>query len=149
MLDDFHSYHGSAITELINTAGKDLRIGRIPTMSSSSYVVNESSGLFIKYTTRRHSPWSFTFNSDQVKELRELAVLHRETFIALVCGRSHVAVSSLMEFAEVLDIEKLDSGTVSVSTRHGRMLQLRGSSGQMSHKLPKTEPFKKLLDSTI
>jgi hypothetical protein len=58
--------------------------------------VNEKGILAIKYSTRAHSPWGFTFSDDDISRLAAVSSEVGECIVALVCGGDGVCALTLV-----------------------------------------------------
>ena len=104
MIRQVEQYHGAALARLIRHHTRVPIAIRAFEEGRSGYVLDQSVGLYIKYSTNRLSPWSFNFTDGHQ---REVAVLAGEcpagVFIALVCGEDGIACLSISEYHTLLD----------------------------------------------
>lgn len=81
---EFEFYHGVALCKIIHNAAY-ATIKLYSENSNSSYVVNNNIGIFIKYSTKRMSPWQFTFTSKHIDELFGMIQNFKAVYLVLVC----------------------------------------------------------------
>jgi len=58
MIKEFEFYHGAVLSGLAH-ADRPVSLKLYPTSSNSSYVINDTIGIFVKYSSKRMSPWKF------------------------------------------------------------------------------------------
>ena len=100
----------------------------------NSFLVNKSVVIYIKHSTKRLSPWSFTFNRDHMYELVELARLG-DCFIVLVCGIDGNAVVSLKALTALLNGCESKSAFVRVSRKRNSMYAVYGPDGKLERQV--------------
>ena len=79
---EFNFYHGMALCRIVH----DDRVKSIklyPTKSNSSYMINEDIGVFLKYSTKRMTPWRFTFMREHREEICEMCEILKAVFVVL------------------------------------------------------------------
>ena len=87
MFDDYEFYQGVVLRNLIVNADFSVMVrpfvreGRI-----SAFVINSRIGVFMKHSTKRMSPWRFTFGLDQVSDLLDLEAKYFDSFVVFICG---------------------------------------------------------------
>jgi hypothetical protein len=64
MIEKLEFYHGAALVRLI----EDPRCTRIA-KHACGYLVNQNRIVAIKYSTKAHSPWGFTFSQDDLARI--------------------------------------------------------------------------------
>lgn len=134
---EFNSYHGVALCRIVH----DDRVKSIklyPTPSNSSYMVNEEIGIFIKYSTKRMTPWRFTFKQEHREELEEMSVLLKTVFVVLVCRDDGIACLNYREMGFVLgafDEIKETTQWLAVARKPREKYRISGSHGDLKHKI--------------
>ena len=53
---------------------------------NASYVINENKGIYIKYSSKRLSPWRFSFQKRHHEMISEMKRKLEEMFVILVCN---------------------------------------------------------------
>ena len=87
MITDSARYYGAVFSFVIDNWSGSVAIRKAFDDIAGLYIINEVMPLFIKYSTRRRGPWSFTFQRDHQERQKFLSDVHGECIIALVCGR--------------------------------------------------------------
>ena len=141
MIHEFKTYHGSAFVELIDDSKTPISILRPDLNKNSLYELNGEIGLYLKHSVKRLSPWRFTFQPEHVDDLSTMKETYRNNFLILICGRNSIAVINSDEFSALLPITEISHSWISVRTGHNKMLQIEGSSGSLSRKIRRTNPF--------
>lgn len=145
MIKDFEFYHGLVFSRLLHETGMEIALKTTADSGNSSYVVSRCGGLYIKYSTKRLSPWHFSFNTAHLHEIRQLQTQTRAIVIALVCGRDGIATLTFAEFKFVLGETLRDAGWISVSRKKAEMYAVKGSCGELSHKVADNDASRKIL----
>ena len=144
MINEFKSYHGSAFADLIDESLVPIELFRPNLLNNSYYVLNGDIGFYVKHSTKRLTPWRFTFHTDHVQELSKIMEQHDQCFLVLICGRDSIAVIEKAEILKLLPISSPALSWVSVQTSHNTSLTIEGSSGSLKRKLKKSKPFWKV-----
>lgn len=97
MIEKLEFYHGAALVRVVEDP-RCTGIARHP----YGYRVNESRLVVIKYSTKAHSPWGFTFTAEDVSRLKAAAAEFGECLVALVCGGDGICALSWTDTAPLL-----------------------------------------------
>ncbi len=138
MIKEYEYLHGVVFNRLCNISEVDLHIKPFKPGNYSSYIINNSAGLFIKYSGKRLSPWRFTFLKSHQDEIFELYAKYGEVFIALVCHLDGVVVLTYGELKQILDEMHEVSEWISVSRGRNKMYSVSASDGKLDFKVSKT-----------
>ena len=144
MINEFKSYHGSAFADLIDESLVPIKLFRPNLLNNAYYILDTDIALYVKHSTKRLTPWRFTFHTDHVLELSQILQKHETCFLVLVCGRDSIAVIEKDEILKLLPIDSPALSWVSVQTSHNTSLTIEGSSGSLKRKLKKSKPFWKV-----
>ncbi len=49
------------------------------------YIVNDEAFIFLKYSTKSRSPWTFSFSRDEIERVNLLATSFKAIILALIC----------------------------------------------------------------
>lgn len=127
MIGEREIYHGVALARLIQDGGQRIDIASWSSISRSAYVLDDSMPLYIKYSTKRLSPWSFEFSADHAGELRDLAELFGEVWVVLVCGPVGVVAESWSAVSRIASARADDSFSLAVNWRPNHKYRLSGA----------------------
>jgi hypothetical protein len=97
MIEKLEFYHGAALVRVI----EDPRCETIA-KHTCGYRVNNGRILAIKYSTRAHSPWGFTFSGDDISRFNAAKAEFGDCLIALVCGGDGICALSWSLVATLL-----------------------------------------------
>ena len=97
MIEKLEFYHGAALVRLI----EDPRCTRIA-KHACGYLVNQKRAVAIKYSTKTHSPWGFTFSQDDLTRINKAEAELSGCVVAFVCGGDGVCVLFWTTVAELL-----------------------------------------------
>jgi hypothetical protein len=125
--------HGAVLARLVRE-GSCVRL-RSHDGGRSAYVVDERVAVYIKYSTSRMSPWSFSFSREQQEELRDLGEKIESVCIVLVCGEDGMVSLTESELREVLDDRFEEVEWVRASRRRGGQYGVAGSDGRLRLKV--------------
>ena len=125
---EYEQYHGIVIRALV----AELKDGvHIKTHDAhgilNSFLINHSVGLYIKHSSKRMSPWLFSFTKDNLVELELLEECAELTFISLVCGHDGFLTLSMEELEYLSDKKQSDNSlTIHVKRRKRHMYSVGG-----------------------
>ncbi|MFA6077289.1 MAG: hypothetical protein WC735_04420 [Candidatus Paceibacterota bacterium] len=145
MIREFEFFHGVIFSKILHASQKQISIKPFPTSDNASYVLNDKVGIYIKYSTKRLSPWRFSFQKRHQDEILEMQNAIGETFLLLVCNDDGVACLSFEELRQVLNESHEEVEWVSVTRTKGKMYSVKGSDGQLEFKLGKDDFSEKVL----
>src|SRR5687768_7152751 len=102
MIHSFEQYHGVVLRELVVRAPASLVIAARDDMGRvNSYSINSRVALHIKHSAKRLPPWQFTFNAENLAEIRRLEDIGSSLWLALVCGHDGIVALSGHELREI------------------------------------------------
>jgi len=145
MIKEFEFFHGLVFARIIHAAQGALSIRSFSASSNSSYVINENIGLYIKYSTKRMTPWRFTFKRQHQDEISEIKEQLGSVFLILVCNDDGVVCLSYGELKQILDEQHDSLEWVSATRRPREMYAIKGSNGRLEFKIGANEFPSKLL----
>jgi hypothetical protein len=104
--------------------------------NNCSYIINESAGIYIKYSKQRLTEWRFTFSEDHVREITEMRERLGQVYITLVCNKDGICCLDWPEFTTVISTESESYPKwIAVSRMRGEKYSVRGSDGELKHKI--------------
>jgi len=136
MIGESARYLGAALAYIVdNWEDGPVAIRRPFEEASGFYILDERVPIFIKYSTSRHSPWSFNFHRRHQLRQQSLHDHLGECIMAFVCGRDGIAALSHEDFRNVLDNNFEAQESVTVRRRLNEMYQIRGRDGTLERKV--------------
>lgn len=147
MIKEFEFYHGAVLTSLIHGSGNPIFIAPFPGGSNASYVINKSISLFIKHSSKRMSPWRFSFAQDHQDEILEMKNKFGEVFLLLVCGEDGIVALSFDELKKILNETHDPVEWISVARNKNTEYTVKGSDGSLGYKISKKDFPRKLFEN--
>jgi hypothetical protein len=146
MIKEFEFFHGVVLSRLVHASPNQIEIKSYPTSSNSSYVLNNKIGLFVKYSTRRMSPWSFSFKKAHQEEILLMSKSMELVFILLVCNDDGIVCLNYDEFKLVLDEHFDESESIRIRRMHREKYSVVGTDGKLRVKIGESDFPKKLFN---
>ncbi len=72
MIKEFEFFHGLVFARIIHRGQRPVVIKPYLSESNSSYIVDDKIGIYIKYSSKRMTPWRFTFIKAHQAEIDRL-----------------------------------------------------------------------------
>jgi hypothetical protein len=127
MIEKLEFYHGAALLRLIQDSRCET-IGK----HGCGYRVNQQRFVSIKYSTKTHSPWSFTFSEDDIIRLCAAEGEFGGCVIAFVCGGDGVCALS---WKSVVDLLKNAPGGIAAKRGFAGCYAVSGPAGPLKGKI--------------
>ncbi len=121
-----------------------MRIEEYSSKSNSSYIINESIGIFIKYSTKRMTPWVFTFSDEHVAEILYMKDNLARVFLILVCHNDGIVCLDFDEFNIVVDYVHKGGGRIRIQRNSREKYMVVGSGNELPKKIGDNEFPKKI-----
>ena len=144
MIKKFEFYHGAVLTKLIHEAEQSIIIEPYPSPSNASYILNKSTGIFIKHSVKRMPPWRFSFAKEHQDEILEMKNRLGEVFLLLVCGEDGIVTLSFMELKKILNETHEPVEWISATRNRNTEYAIKGSDGYLNYKISKNDFPKKI-----
>jgi len=131
MLKQSDFFHGVLLSKLLDH--DELNVKKHPYFSA--YIINNKA-YYIKYSSSRISPWSFSFLETHIKELVDLSNQFKEVFVALICNEDGICCLNFREFKTVIAIENMNYPKWIKTIRQKReKYSVAGSDGKLTYKI--------------
>jgi hypothetical protein len=136
MLDEYEFYQGAVLRQLVVSSNLSLsfrpflREGRI-----AAFVMNGRVGIYVKHSSKRMSPWRFTFTIEQAADLLDLEVKYPDSFLVFVCETDGLVALSFAELHGLVDFAQSDNAWVSISRPPRAQYHLAGNRGELDRKV--------------
>lgn len=147
MLKEFEFFHGVVFARVLHNSKVPVSISGYPTQSNSSYVVNSNAGIYIKYSSKRMSPWRFSFQKQHQDEILEMKNRLGEVFTVLVCNDDGIVCLSFDELKMILDTEHDEVEWISAARRPREKYEVKGSDGKLRFKIGNSDFPDKVLNT--
>lgn len=146
MIKAFALYHGAVFSRLLHECDYELSLKAFPTKSNSSYVLNKNIGLYIKYSTKRMSPWSFSFKKEHQDEIQLMKDSLEEVYTILVCRDDGIVCLSFDELKKVLDYKHENIEWIRIARGRREKYAVAGKDGKLKCKIGDNEFPTKLFE---
>lgn len=146
---EYERFHGLVLGRIVRDARPSITIGSFKSEDKSTYVLNNCLGLYIKYSSKRLSPWQFSFQKPHLEEIESLNRTFGQVCVSLVCGNDGVTVLTYQELRAVLDKQGEQSGWVSVRRKRSGMYDVHGSDGKLRFKIAQSDCPKKVFECLV
>jgi len=139
VIKEFEFFHGVVFARLLHGSRRLVSIRAFDPQSNAAYVVDDSIGIYIKHSSKRMTPWRFTFSPEQRREIEQLRASMPKVFVVLVCNDDGLVCLNYAELKAILDDQHETHQWIS-ATRHKReMYLIEGSNGRLGFKVGKVD----------
>lgn len=107
-----------------------VREGRI-----NAFVINGKVGVFMKHSTKRMSPWRFTFNLDQVSDLLDLEAACHDTFTVFVCGDDGIVTLDVGSLHQIMTFDDSEHAWVRIERPPRSQYDIAGNRAELPNKV--------------
>ena len=104
-------------------------------------------GIYVKYTKKPRSPWSFSFIQEHQEEIEVLAEVCNEVLITFVCHYDGIVCLTYKELKEVLDETFEESERVSIRRKARGNYWVKGRDGCMEASITRNDLGKKIMEA--
>ena len=133
-MQNFEFFHGAALIKIIHSGC--FKTVEIFSKSNAAYLIDEKIGLYIKYSQKRMPPWTFTFDKDHVREIKEINDLLGNVFIAFVCNDDGICCLDWKEFCTVISIDSKNYPKwIKTNRKKSEKYSVYGIDGDLKHKI--------------
>jgi hypothetical protein len=136
MFDDYEFYQGVVLRNLIVNADFSVMVrpfvreGRI-----SAFVINSRIGVFMKHSTKRMSPWRFTFGLDQVSDLLDLEAKYFDSFVVFICGSDGLVTLDVAALHEIFTFDDVEKAWIAIERKPRSQYSVRGNRTELPNKI--------------
>ena len=136
MVAEYQYYHGAVLHELVlQVPGGVSIVSRDLYGRPDAYLVQNRVGLLIKHSSKRLTPWTFTFRPEHLLEVHSLCGQAQDVFVCFVCGDDGIACVPVQSLIAVLDSNASEQAWIRVERRPGEMYRVTGAGGDVRYKL--------------
>ena len=138
-------FHGSALVRLIQdprTRSVELYRG------NHCYLVNKKEGIYLKHSTKRISPWQFTFLPEHLNEIATIESESKALFLVLICNDDGICCLDYQEIAQLILVGNMEqTKSIRVSRSIHEKYVVSGSDGKLKYKIGNNDFPRKVLAS--
>jgi hypothetical protein len=136
MLDEYEFYQGAVLRQLVVESDFSLsfrpflREGR-----NTAFVMNGRVGLYIKHSSKRMSPWRFSFNIEQAADLLDLEAKFHDSYVVFVCETDGLVTLPFSKLHDIVDFQQTNNAWVSVSRPPRAQYAIAGNKDELDGKV--------------
>lgn len=137
MADEYEFYQGVVLRQLVVSSDYSVffrpfvREGRI-----NAFVVNSRIGVFVKHSTKRMSPWRFTFSIDQAADLLDLEAKYPDSFVVFVCEDDGIVTLDVGRLHEIVSFQESEHAWVRIERAPRAWYGVSGNRSELPNKIP-------------
>jgi hypothetical protein len=131
MIPELDRYHGVVLCQLLLGHGGVVRLGMADLSGRVDAFSLNGAAFQVKHSSKRLSPWQFTYLPENVAELVRLQVGHDPVWVFLVCGIDGVVGLSLPELVSVVGGGATTAASIRVSRSRNSMYRVSGPLGSL------------------
>jgi hypothetical protein len=147
MIREFEFFHGPVFARIVHATQNPITIEPYPTSSNASYILDGNIGIYIKHSSKRLTPWRFSFQLAHQEEMAQMRNDLKEVFLVLVCNDDGIVCLNYEELKKILDENYAPVEWVSVTRKARQMYTVKGSNGVLDFKIGANEFPAKLFKS--
>lgn len=144
MISDTARFHGSFFILLFESLEEPVSVDRISTLGQGFYMLARRIPIYLKFSSKRRGPWTFTFNGRQQTAQNALLDSHGECFTCLICGSDGVVGLNMGDLSKVLDDSLEEQQSVSVRRPLRNMYCVSGKDGRLERRIGRNSIFEEL-----
>jgi|ERR1035437_315780 ADP-dependent phosphofructokinase/glucokinase len=144
MISEFEFFHGAVLARMLHATQQTMVVIPYSELDNASYVINNSKGVYVKYSTKRMSPWRFSFQKRHYEMILEMKRDLGEVFVVLVCNDDGAVVLTFEEFRQVVTSESDTGQWISAARNRREMYLIKGSDGKLEFKIGKDDFSEKI-----
>ncbi len=126
-------FHGSALVRLVRdkrTIGLKLYSG------NNGYLVNNIACIYLKHSSKRLTPWTFTFLPEHIKEITEIRKKLQNIYIVLICSDDGICCLNFKELSQLIFVGDFNkSKHIRISRSPREKYEVSGSDGDLNYKI--------------
>lgn len=131
MIAELDRYHGIVLRQILVACGNPVRIGIVDLSGRVDAFRIEDAAFQVKHSSKRLSPWQFTYTPENLAELTEFKQTLEPVWVFLVCGQDGVVGLSLQELTSVVQVGEGGSAWVRVTRSRNSMYRVGGALGEL------------------
>lgn len=141
MISDTAKFHGAALISLLEEIDSGIRIRRLFSDNLGFYILNEKIPIFLKYASKRESPWSFTFHPDHLDRYRHLNSEYGDCLMIMICGSDGIVALDYSEMSGIVLLDRNCKKSISIARKLKHMYCVSGTDGVVNKRISKKSLF--------
>ena len=139
MATEFEFFHGAVFARMLHATQREISIRPYSEEDNAAYVVDGKKGIYIKYSTKRMSPWRFSFQGRHHEKIAEMKQDLGEVFVILVCNDDGTVVLTFEEYQQLGRNGEELGDWISAARNRRQMYLVKGPEGQLAFKIGKDD----------
>jgi hypothetical protein len=131
VIAELDRYHGIVLRQILIAHGHPVRVGVVESTGRVDVFRIEQAAFLIKHSSKRLSPWQFTYTEENLAELTELRRTYASVWVFLVCGQDGVVGLSLSELNSIVQVGEARAAWVRISRSRRSMYRVGGAVGEL------------------
>lgn len=132
-MNNIDFFHGAVFSRIIDDFPTHIEKHSI---NNSSYIINNKISIYIKYSQKRISPWTFSFAQTHIEEINKVKKGFENIFILLVCNDNGICCLNYQEFCTVISVESNNFPKwIKARRQKGEKYAVTGSDGKLTYKI--------------
>ena len=144
MISEFEFFHGVVFARMLHATQRQLCLRPYPGSENAAYVLDGDKGIYIKYSSKRLSPWRFSFQKRHQETILEMKKNVGSVYVLLVCNDDGVVVLTFDELKQILDENHEAVAWISATRNRRQMYSIKGSDGKLNVKVGRDEFLEKM-----
>jgi hypothetical protein len=137
VISELDRYHGVVLRKILVSCGAAVRVGVVDRSGRVDAFRVEDAAFQIKHSSKRLSPWQFTYVRENLLELSELRDQFQNVWVFLVCGQDGVVGLAYEELATILPLSEAGSTWIRVRRSRNSMYRVSGPLGDLGRAKPR------------
>jgi len=131
VISELDRCHGVVLRQILVAHGHRARVGVVDPSGRVDAFCIEEAAFQVKHSSKRLSPWQFTYTPETLAELAELRRTFDPVWVFLVCGQDGVVGLSLKELTSIVQVGESSTAWVRVSRSRNSMYRVGGTLGEL------------------
>lgn len=132
MIAELDRYHGVVLRQLVLAHRGRVSLGLADLAGRKDSFCIDRGAFQIKHSSKRLSPWQFTYAAENFAELAELRRRFRPVWVFLVCGQDGVVGLSVDELDSIVQPGEGGAAWIRVSRSRSSMYRVAGAAGELT-----------------
>jgi hypothetical protein len=139
MASEFEFFHGAVLARMLHVMQREISISPFSQEDNAAYVIDGDKGIYIKYSTKRLSPWRFSFQRRHHEKIAEMKRNLRDIFVILVCNDDGTVVLTFEEYQQVGKNGEELGDWISAARNRRQMYFVKGPEDRLAFKIGKDD----------
>lgn len=149
MISDTARLHGSFFIGLLDAIDFPVSIEKGRKNSGCYYVLNRTTPVYLKHSSRRKGPWTFNFFRSHQKTQLSLYEEFGECFTCLICGTDGIVGLSMETLRQALDDQFEEQEYLIVRRKLNTMYHVYGRDGEIANRIGRNTIYQQIRDCLI